>query len=49
MAAHGCDMIADGDLDAPADFYASLARARPTLIDIDMGARTLANDACVQI
>ena len=37
------------DLDAPVDFYASLARARPTLIDIDMGARTLANDACVQI
>ena len=37
------------DLDAPAEFYASLARARPTLIDIDMGARTLANDACVQI
>ena len=37
------------DLDAPVDFYASLARARPTLIDIDMGARTLANDLCVQI
>ena len=37
------------DLDAPVDFYASLARARPTLIDIDMGARTLADDACVQI
>ena len=37
------------DLDAPVDFYASLARARPTLIDIDMGARTYADDACVQI
>ena len=37
------------DLDAPAEFYASLARARPTLIDIDMGARILADDLCVQI
>ena len=37
------------DLDAPAEFYASLARARPALIDIDMGARILADDLCVQI
>ena len=37
------------ELRAPVEFYASLARARPTLIDIDMGARTFADDACVQI